>query len=256
MRAYEAVYGILETAYGKQIAEKLLTAYLEIESNYSLGKWKASELDAGHYVESVRRLLEQQLFGYHTSFDKKLKVFDDAVLKQYEQATGNNDSYRMLIPRALKAIYNIRNKRGVGHISGVSPNEMDSTYILYTVKWVLAELVRLNSGLSVSETQRLVDDIVERKISLIWKTSDFTRILDPDMKTRDKVLVLLYDESPRSAEELQKIAEYKNRSNFTKLLKRLHKDTLIHYGEDKRCTVSPKGLIEAEQIISEHHYSA
>lgn len=249
MKAYGTVQKILETAYGKQIAEKLLSAYVEIESNYSLGKWKASELDAGHFVESVRRILEQELFGSHTSFSKKLKAFDDSVLKNYEQATGHDESYRMLIPRTLKAIYNIRNKRGVGHITGVSPNEMDSTYILYTVKWILAELVRLNSSLSVQETQRLVDNIVERKVGLIWKTSEFTRILYPDMNTRDKVLVLLYDESPRSVEELQGVVEYKNKSDFTKLLRRLHKDALIHFGEDKHCTISPTGIIKAEQII-------
>lgn len=252
MKAYGAVHQTLETAYGTPIAERLLSAYLEIESNYSLGKWKASELDAGHFVESARRLLEQELFGHYTSFSSKLKAFDDSVLRQYEQATGNDDSYRMLIPRSLKAIYNIRNKRGVGHIAGVSPNELDSTYILYTVKWVLAELVRLNSGLSVSDTQRLVDEIVERKVSLIWKTADFTRILNPGMRTRDKVLVLLYDENPRSAEDLRNIVEYKNKSNFTKLLRRLHKDALVHYGNDGRCTISPSGLIEAEKIVSRH----
>ena len=255
MTAADAVKRILEAAYTEEIADKAIEAYKEIESNYLLGKWKASELDAGHFVEAVRRLIEKELFGSYTKFTSKLSQFTDAVLKQYEQATGHDESYRLLIPRALKSIYNVRNKRGVGHLSGVIPNEMDSTYILYTVKWVLAELVRLNSNMSTTDTQELVDEIVERKISLIWKTPHFTRILDPDMVARDKIMVLLYDESPRSAEELQSMVEYKTKHDFSKILRQLHKEALINYGNDKLCTISPKGIIKAEQIIAEHPYS-
>src|SRR5512132_118916 len=127
---------ILTAKYPVDLVKSLIDSYKEIESNYVVKKWKASELDSGHFVEAARRLVELELTGSVTKLSDQLSKFGDNVLKQYEQATGD-ESYRLLIPRALKAIYNIRNKRGVGHVSGVSPNEMDATYILYTVKWVL-----------------------------------------------------------------------------------------------------------------------
>lgn len=136
---------ILRSRYPADIVKALLDAYREIESNYALQKWKPSELDAGHFVEAARRILEHELFGQATPINQQISKFSDQVLVKYEQATGD-ESYRMLIPRALKSVYNIRNKRGVGHVGPVSPNEMDATYILYSVKWVLAELVRLVSG--------------------------------------------------------------------------------------------------------------
>lgn len=248
------IRNILKDSYNDEITEAIVDAYLEIESNFVLEKWKASELDAGHFVEAVRRLLELELFGSYTAFSDKLEPFHDGVLTKYEQATGNHDSYRMIIPRTLKAVYNIRNKRGVGHISDVSPNEMDAAFILYSAKWVLAELVRLNSKMSATETQKLMDKIVERKIGLLWKEEDVTRVLDTNLVSKEQVLVLLYDESPRSEDELRSIIEYSNKTNFKKILTKLHRNRLIEYRDNGECLISPTGIEEAEEIIQNSQY--
>lgn len=241
---------LLKSKYPDELVEALLKAYKEIESNYALRKWKASELDAGHFVEAVRRIIELELTGKYTSIGQNLQNFSDAVLKNYEQFTGD-ESFRILIPRVLKAIYNIRNKRGVGHIGGVSPNEMDSTFILYSVKWVLAELLRLASGLAPGKTQKLVDQVIERRIELVWKSGDFTRILNNKLKVREQVIVLLYDESPRLDADLQRIVEYSNVTNFKKILKRLHAERIIEYSGDGECVITSKGIHAAESIINQ-----
>jgi hypothetical protein len=250
-----AVEAALKKRYPPDIVDKLLAAYREIEENYVLRKWKASELDAGHFVEAVRRVLEQELLGAHTPIATQLSQFTDQVLKQYENAAGD-ESFRMLIPRALKSIFNVRNKRGIGHLGGFEANEMDATYILYTVKWVLAELVRIASGSSVGDAQRLVEQIVERKMELIWTSGDVMRVLDPKMATREQVLVLLSFKSPRTDTELQKAIGYSNSTNFRKILKRLDKDALIHYDTAGTCTLLPTGHAEAEAIALEHRQSA
>lgn len=242
------VEDILKAKYPHDLVTSLLESYKEIEQNYVIRKWKASELDSGHFVEAARRILEFELSGTHTAISQQLSNFTDAVLKQYEQATGD-ESYRLLIPRALKAIYNIRNKRGVGHVAGVSPNEMDATYILYTVKWVLAELVRLASGASIEDTQKAVDEIVERKLSVIWKHGDVTRILDTTLKTAVQVLILLYDSSPQTQVALREATEYSNSTKFRGILKELHDERLIFYTPNNPCVITPKGVVEAERLL-------
>jgi len=242
---------ILKSGFDAAIAKAIIDAYQEISGNYNLRKWKPSELDAGHFVEAIRRALDLELTGRYTPSSRSLPQFDDNALKYYEQQSGH-ESYRLLIPRALKAVYNIRNKRGVAHISDISPNEMDATFILYTVKWILAELVRLKSGLSVPETQKLIDTIVERQCSLIWKEGAITSILVPGMKARNQILVFLYDDSPKTDQELQRVIEYSNTTNFTKILCKLHNDKLIYYHDDGKCRISPRGLIAAEQIIQKY----
>jgi len=242
------VRDILESGFDKHIADAIINAYQEIEQNYILRKWKPSELDAGHFVEAVRRAIDLELTGRYLPFGKSLPNFNDQAIQCYEQHAGH-ESLRMLIPRTLKGIYNIRNKRGVAHISDVDPNEMDATFILNSVKWVLAELVRLKSGLSTSETQDLLDAIVERHCPLIWKESGIITILRPKMKARDQILVLLYDRSPIRDTELQQIIEYKNATEFGKLLRSLHKARSIYYHEDGNCRISPNGLQAAEILI-------
>jgi len=241
---------ILEIAFGSEIADNILDAYHEIQSNYILRKWKPSELDAGHFAESVRRAIEKELFNSYTPFDQQLSNFNDSILQSYERGNGN-ESFRIIIPRALKSIYNIRNKRGVGHISTVSPNEMDATYILYTVKWVLAEIIRLKSNLSIPKTQILVDSIVKRQVEILWKEGKTIRVLDFSMSAKNQVLVFLSDQSPLKRDVLLRAIEYKNPTDFNnKVLKPLHKSRLINYdNKSGNCFISPIGTAEAEKII-------
>lgn len=226
----------------------MVAAYDEIERNFVAGKWKPSELDAGHFVEAVRRALDLELTGKYQGFDKQLPRFNDGEMRRYE-SLGGDESYRLLIPRALRVVYGIRSKRGAAHLSSVSPNQMDATIILYTSKWVLAELVRLKSGLPPDDTQRMVDTVIERQWPLVWKHGGITVVLDHTMKARDQVLLLLYDKSPRTTDELLAITEYSNRSGFREILRRLHKSRLIHVQPDGACQLLPPGLREAEAVL-------
>lgn len=238
----------LKTKYPADVCDALLEAYREIEENFSLQKWKTAELDAGHFVEASRRLLEHELFGIYTPIGKSLPTFSDGELKRYESAQGD-ESLRMLIPRVLKSIFNIRNKRGIGHLGVISANEMDATLILYNVKWVLAEFVRLATDTNPHETQRMIDNIVERRIGLLWKHQGITRILESKMNARDQVLILLFDASPRTESEIQSIIEYKNTTNFRKILQRLHTARMIDWTKGGQAFITPLGSDAAEAAI-------
>lgn len=247
------VYDILKAASDGKLADKIINSYKEIVENFVLEKWKYSELDAGHFVEAVRRFLELKLSGKYTPFNKKLANFSNAVLTFYENATGD-ESYRMLIPRALYSIYSIRNKRGAGHLTGVSPNEMDATFLLYSTKWVLAELVRLNSTLSSDETLALISSIVERQIDLIWKKDGIVRILNTKIPKSQQVLVFLYDENTQSEKKLREAIEYSNNTDFRKILRKYHKERFLEYDSGRKiCTITTKGLSEADKIIKKYH---
>ena len=93
-------YEILKNGFDSKIAKAILESYIEIERNYALRKWKPSELDAGHFVEAVRRAIEKELVGNYQPFNKSLPPFNDNALKVYEQYSGD-ESYRLIIPRVL-----------------------------------------------------------------------------------------------------------------------------------------------------------
>jgi hypothetical protein len=239
---------VLTAASDAQLAEELLKSYAEVVENFALQKWKYSELDAGHFVENVRRFIDLKLFGQYTAIGTDLPKFNDPALQRYQNAPGD-DSYRMILPRVLHSMYTVRNKRGVGHAGLVKPNEMDATLIMSGTKWALAELVRLNSAHTMDETAAAISSIVERQLDLLWKDGGTVRVLDHKMSTPDKVLVHLYDKSPQTRSALQAATEYKNPSDFGKVLKRLHETRYIEVGPDGVCRITTKGVAEAEKIV-------
>lgn len=153
--------------YPKEIVDHILSMDAEVENNFRLEKWKPSELDAGHFVEAVRRLVENELFGSYVGFDEAIVLFNQTVLNKYETAT-DNEAYRIMIPRTLCAMYCIRNKRGVSHISSISPNKIHANFILSIIKWVLEELVRIACATSPHKAQNMVDVVIDRQVDLVW----------------------------------------------------------------------------------------
>ncbi|WP_264843931.1 hypothetical protein [Caldinitratiruptor microaerophilus] len=229
----------------------MIDSYLQMQTSYAQRRWKPSELEAGFFVEAARRIIELELFGVTQPIGKPLNQFNDAEIKRYESATSGDVSFRIHLPRALWSVYNLRNKRGVGHLSPVNPNFMDATYILGSCSWVLAELIRLSSGSSPAQCQQLVDSLVQRRISLVYEDDTVKRVLDPRMPARQQVLVLLYTHAEPVSDEVLRIwVEYQHKSNFrTRVLIPLHKERLIEY-RDHLCRLTARGIAEAEQLLT------
>lgn len=238
----------LVNRFPKDLVEVLTDAFDEIQSNYRIEKWKTSELDAGHFVEAVRRLLEFELFDSYTPLDQSLGSFNQQVLNKLESTSGD-EVVRILIPRVLFSIYCIRNKRGVGHISSISPNKLDATYILNAAKWVLAELVRISATATPDEAYDLINAILDRQVDLIWDDGESFMILDNKMKAEEKILLSLYKKDRVEIEPLQQMVGYKNKTNFRKLVEKLKSKNLIDITSNKLCKLSPLGLHEAERIM-------
>ena len=69
---------------------------------------------------------------------------------------------RILIPRMLPGLYEIRDNRGVAHAAGnINPNHMDSSYVLSACSWIMAELIRVFHQSSMEEAQALVEKLSE-----------------------------------------------------------------------------------------------
>lgn len=244
-----SIESILITKYPKELTEALLTAYKVLKDNFFLGKYKPSELEGGFFVEATRRIIEFELFNVNIPISASPPNFNDQEMRRYEQATGD-DAFRLHIPRVLRSIYNIRNKRGVGHVSGVVPNVIDSSLIVSCCSWVLAELVRLNSNLPYEECERLIDAIVERKTPLVFDTGKVKRVLDNTISTSKQALILLHHSNGEvDAEVLRNWIEYKNASRFrTEILQDLHRQRFIEF-DGVICLLTPKGIKEVEDNI-------
>jgi hypothetical protein len=127
-------------------------------------RWLPSELSAGRFCEIVFSILEGNAAGSYPGSPQKPRDFVQAC-RQLEGAVGLPRSFRILIPRMLPALYEIRNNRGVGHVGGdVDPNHMDASIALAMVNWIMAELVRVLHDLPMDKA---------RWLSIIWLIAQF-----------------------------------------------------------------------------------
>ncbi len=239
--------------------EALMRHYKEISSNYYEGRWEPSELNAGKFCEVVYCIAKGCLDGKFPSGSSKPKDMV-AACRALESLPPNpkiigDRSLRILLPRMLLPLYEIRNNRGVGHIGGdVDPNFLDATAVYSMASWILAELIRVFHGTTTNEAQGIVDALIERKNMLVWHVdgNDMRRVLDHKMDKGDQVLLLLHGVLAWASEEdLIKWVEYSSAPLFrARILRPLHKLRLIEYDEaGSRVRISPLGIQRVEKKI-------
>ena len=239
------------------LREPLFQSYREIATNFAEHRWEPSELNGGKFCEVVYAIINGVIAG---SFPVRASKPRDMVLAcralenvPAQSARVGDRSLRVLIPRVLPPLYEIRNNRGVGPAGGdVDPNFMDATAVFGMASWILAELVRIFHGVSTQDAQETADALVERKIGLVWEIEDVKRVLDPNMRKDDQTLVLLYTKPSWVPEQdLFDWVEYSNANVFrNKILKVLHKNRLIEYDARKhRTRISPRGSKQVEEQV-------
>jgi hypothetical protein len=214
-------------------------------------KWRPSELSGGRFCEVVYTILDGHAKGTYAATPKKPPNFVQAC-RNLENNSNEPRSFQILIPRLLPALYEVRSNRGVGHVGGdVDPNHMDSTIVLGTVNWILAELVRVLHQLPVSDAQKLVDLLVERRIPIVWQVGDIRRVSDTSLKLSDQILLLIASyPTPTTVDDLFEWTGYENRSYFSRALRDLHKSRFIELSKDeKTIQILPPGAKHVDEIL-------
>jgi hypothetical protein len=241
------------TGVPKLFEDELLEHYREIERNFRERRWEPAELNGGKLCEVAYSILRGHIDGSFPSKPTKPKQFSQACLDLEKAPPSFGRSIRLLMPRTMIALYDIRNSRSVGHVGGdVNPNHMDSICVLHMAKWIVSELIRLFYGVSIQEAQNLVEAISEREVALVWETGTRRRVLATSLSMLEKTLVLLYSAvDPVSEAELVADLEHSNSSVYRRdVLRKAHKSRLLEYSEaSKTVVISPLGSKRVEEQI-------
>jgi len=253
----------LLTAIPEGLRTPLLQSYQAIVANYIEHRWEPSELNGAKFCEAVYCIIEGSINGKFADAVSKGPRDMVAACRSLENKgrilIGDN-SLRILIPKMLLPLLEIRNHRNVGHVGGdVDPNFMDATAVYAMSSWILAELIRVWHDVSPEEAQSVVNILVERKHSLVWAaTGGTTRVLDPNMSPEDQTLLLLHGKASWTAEnDLFKSVEYSSAGNFrNRVLQPLHDMRLLEYDKAlKRVHITPNGVQQVEERILKSHAS-
>jgi hypothetical protein len=226
-------------------------------SNYLERRWEPSELNGGKFCEVVYSIINGAVKGtFPTKATKPNNMTVACRALENEPADANrvgDRSLRILLPRVLPMLYDIRNNRGVGHVGGdVDANQMDAEAVQALASWIMAELVRIFHSVTTEEAQQIVNSLVERKSPAIWEVEGVKRILDPSLTAKNQTLMFLHQSTGWVlAADLVKWIEYSNASTFRRsILAPLHKGRLIEFDiKQGRARISPRGIKEVEDNL-------
>jgi hypothetical protein len=251
-----AILASIASCATQPLADTLLEEFDEIQQRYAAGDLRPSELGGARFSEAAFRICQQVCIGRHTPVGKGLPRVDRLLAELEAVPTASaDDTFRLHIPRTLRLIYDLRNKRDVAHLgAGVSPNHADAELVLSCAGWVVAEIVRVAHQCSADEAQAIVDALVERRTPLLYDDGDIVRVLDPSLKYKDQVLLVLHHFHPESAtaRRLFEIVGYSHFGQFqSRILKGLHREAYIHL-EDDRAKILPPGIATIQGIVRSH----
>jgi hypothetical protein len=249
MAAPNPIEAALTRRFPQALVSELIHAHAEAKKNLYLGGLRLSGVEGGRFCEASYRMLEHWIGAVVTPLGKTLDTTALSLKLAKLPYASQPDSIRLHIPRALRVVYDVRNQRDVAHLAdGINPNFQDATLVCGVLDWVLAEWVRLAGAIPANDAQKLVDGIVERKAPVIQDFDGFLKVLNPNLKAPDFVLILLYQRGGQGATdaELMEWVLPRIRSNLSRTLSALtNKKAFIHRGAD-RYQITQLGVLEVE----------
>jgi hypothetical protein len=245
-----AVRAQLVGSLDPRLVDELLAAHEEAKRNFYLGGARLAAVEGGRFCEAAFRLLEQITTGHFTALGAQIDT--QRLIRQLENlATASFDeSIRLHIPRALRMVYDIRNKRDAAHLAdGIDPNIQDSTLVVSSIDWVLAEFIRRYHKVSADEAQRIVGEIVTRKVPVVQEFGEFRKLLRTDLQAGDVCVVLLYHcgTGGASFEQLATWVHRTMRGNLKRTLSRLEDDRAFVHFDGQRFFITRSGQQHVEE---------
>ena len=218
------------------LVDNLVESYLEMKSFFFKNEFRETALHGGRFSEIFIRLIEFITTNSFTPLSNRLPTFHDLVVSFANyQRNMFHDSIRIDIPRALDVIYNVRNKRNVGHVSGdLDENKSDAILSLYLCSWCLVELLRIYYSGTHEEAQELVDKLMKLNIPIIQDFDGFLKILDTELSVADKIMsVAIYKNVEGFKDkDLYEWLSIHDKSYINKVLKNLiDKKAFLHYNK-------------------------
>jgi hypothetical protein len=233
-----------------KLVDELLAAYSDMKHSFYLGGLRLSEVEGGRFCEAAFRLLEQIGFGQFTPLGKQLDT--EKLIKQMEGLASAkvSDAIRVHIPRALRVVYDIRNKRDAAHLAdGIDPNIQDATLVMGTLDWIMAEFVRIYHSVKADEAYRIIERMVTRKAPAVEDFDGFLKVLRPKLKASDYALLTLFECGKAGAtyQQIEAWVQPKMRKNLKRTMERLvNEQALVHFAAGKY-VVTKLGIIGVEK---------
>jgi hypothetical protein len=245
----ELIAGALRSSLDPRLVDELLDAYEEIKRHFYSGGLRLQEVEGGRFCEAALRLLQQRAWG---SFDPLGTPIDtERVIRNLGNLPGGSepDSVRLHIPRVLRVIYDIRNKRDAAHLADdIDPNLQDATLVATAADWILAEFFRLYHHVTADEAAGIVNELVTRRAPVVQDFQGFLKVLNPQLRAGEVCLVLAYQRGSQGMQfnEVNEWVPRRMRRNLRRTLTGLVENRAFLHFDGSRYFITEAGMEEVE----------
>ncbi len=174
------------------LSTQLVDEFISAERRFIQQDWEPAQLDGGQFAEVVARILYSQDSGTLNH----VKDFDSCL--KYVELESNNHAFpvrrdALHVSRVLRTIYKFRSQRGAVHISPTyKPNQMDSKFVVESVRWVMNELLRIFWSGDRELVAKAIREILQFDVPAIGKYEDILLVLRTDLSAEEEILLLLH----------------------------------------------------------------
>jgi hypothetical protein len=179
----------LKPLLGDDLAQHLVSNFLSIRRDLSTETLE--RCSPGKFVETFVQCLQHIATGKH---DNKPDV-DAYLLKHAENATQLSEGLRICGARIARAMYALRSKRSIAHKNEIDPNTFDLAFLNEGAAWIMAEMLRIASGLTMQQAGALIE-LVQAPVGTLVEEIDGTRIVHANLPIEGEILVLLHSKYP------------------------------------------------------------
>ena len=235
--------------YPDELVDELLPQYVAAKRAAYAEDFAKIESSLGLFCEAAIRICTNEVAGSFVPIGDASFGVEKALNACTNSAAGSaHDTFRLLIPNTVKAMYAIRNRRGVDHLSLIKPNHIDARVVTAQADWVVAELYRLAAKVATAEAQATVDHIVEREIPIVERIEGELAILSTTISTEDSILLAKYFEGgPIKQADLVRIVR-RAQPTVSLTMKKLVEGRFLHQAKDGAYYLTAKGRARVEAL--------
>jgi hypothetical protein len=218
-RLSQALAGLV----GNTLAQELAADFIKIRQDHATATLERAS--SGKFVETFVQCLQQIATG---TYEPKPDV-DGYLSKKAENEAALPEGLRICAARIARSIYTLRNKRNIAHKNPIDPNTFDLAYIHQGAAWIMAELMRNASGVTMQEAGAVIE-LVQAPVGTLVEEIDGTRLVHADISVRGEILVLLHSHHPERMPTSNIFTSMKARSasSVRNRLSELRTEKLLH----------------------------
>ena len=233
----------LESLVGKELACDIAADFLKLRRDVASSTLERAS--AGKFVESFVQCLQEMSSGQHSGVPN----VDDYLKNRVENDTTLPDGLRLCGCRVARSIYTMRNKRNIAHKGEIDPNRIDLEFTHHAAAWIMAELVRCATGLTMEEAGTLIQ-LVHAPVGTLVEEIDGVRIVHAKVSTRVEILLLLHSRYPDPVTSAQLVEWVERNGAATRArLSELRRERLIAGNGNKGFKLTSTGYRTAAEEI-------